>query len=263
MAKKQRTAKQKAATRKMIAANRARHGHHKPGPKKASHGKTRKSSKRSGGHPKRRSNPSGASTTMVGSRSNPTMENPHKKRRKGHGRRRNPGGVAHVLGQIALAIGGVVVGTAGVRLADMFIPVSTGWLAAIEAAGGFVLGGIVYYFSPAAGIGVAGSMLSGSGMKLLDVMMPAKPAANATPTKALGLVQLAPGMKLVAADGQQAMARIEFGKVVMVPDDVRALPGDMGRIIDPNVQVGVNEIDDMARIDFGRQQQTGSGSMGY
>src|SRR5277367_2138999 len=32
VAKKQRTAKQKEATRKMVAANRARHGHHKRNP---------------------------------------------------------------------------------------------------------------------------------------------------------------------------------------------------------------------------------------
>jgi hypothetical protein len=229
------SAKQKAAAKKNIkkaqAANRARHGHHKPGPKKGSHKKKKKTTHhpKKSGHRAKKKNPS-KSTALMMNGGAPGMTNPSPQKRK---KKRNPSGgkVVDALKKLALTTGGAVVGVGAARLADMFIPVSNGWLAAIEGAAAFTFGGLTYLVSPAAGAGVFVGLAAPAAMKGLDMIVPAKAASTTPPQQqsgsALGAIEvlnLAPGMKLVPKGGR-ALGRVEvsMGAVEIIADTPQQL----------------------------------------
>lgn len=237
------SAKQKAAARKNIkkaqAALRKKRGggrrkrrnpeshatRVRAGKKGARRAKERKRAKRG-----KRRNPSSSAMMVTGGA--PRRSNPKKGRRRG--KRRNPsGGVGAMLLQAGLFVGGSLVGIGLARAADMFIPLGNGGLAGVEAGAAVVLGGVTYFLSPAAAAGIAGGLGGSAGMKVLDMVVPAKsttPAAS-QPGSALGQVQvirLAPGQKIVPKGGGQAMGRVEvdMGAIEIVPDT----PQQLGKV---------------------------------
>lgn len=250
MAKKARSAAQKAATARMLAANRAKRGHGGGGHK--SSGK-RKGSSRAGTHVVVVRNP-GHETTMMGGGA-PREMNP---KRKGKRRRRNPaGGVVGALWTLTKVTGGVIVSSGLSKLADMYIPLGNGALAAIEASAAIVLGGVTYMLSPAFAAGVFSGFLIPAGSKVYAMLVPAKgttpakttttPAASSS-TGSMGaveVVRLGPGQKIVARHGGQAMGRIELamGAIQIVPDNVRTLDGGRSRVNARNVMVSGADVD--------------------
>ena len=138
------------------------------------------------------------------------------------------------------------------KLADVYIPLGNGALAAIEAGAAIVLGGVTYMLSPAFAAGIFSGFAIPAGSKVFAMLMPAK---GTTPTKttaagstgsmgAVEVVRLGPGQKMIAKGGQ-AMGRIELamGGIEIVPDNVRTLDGGRSRVNARNVMVSGADVD--------------------
>jgi len=239
---KHRSAAQKAATAKMLAANRAKRGHAGGGHKG---GKRKSSGARAGTHVVVVRNPGSSATMMAGGA--PHAENPHKRRKGKHRRRHNPGTITGALWTLTKVAGGVIISSGLAKLADMYIPLGNGAMAAIEAGAAIVLGGVAYYLSPAFAAGVFSGFVIPAGSKVYGMLVPAKGTPGASSTGSMGaieVVRLGPGQKIVAKHGQ-AMGRIELamGAIQIVPDNVRSLDGDRSRVHARNVMVSGADVD--------------------